>query len=142
MLLVPLSGTRLVAAAALNVQIYYLQQWIDVYGGGQSEKLVGQWLRESGADRSRIFLATKFGTSDSRRTSACVEDHAGLFWDRETKVSSMTARSDPDYVRQCIEVRSSALPLDPDRAFASHRSRSSASAPFPTCTSASRSPHH
>merc|ERR1711939_1184502 len=57
-----------------------------MYGCGHNEELVGQVLNE-GDNRSKVFIATKFGNA----------------FDRQTKQLQYSVRGDPDYVRSSLE---------------------------------------
>lgn len=69
----------------------------DVYGPCHNEELVGAVLAE-GDNRSKVFLATKFGN----------------VYDPETRKGTGEVRGDAAYIRQCIELSIKRLGTTPD----------------------------
>lgn len=69
----------------------------DIYGSGHNEELIGAVLKE-GDNRSKVFLATKFGN----------------VFDPVTKKSSGQVRGDAAYIRECIDASLKRLGTTPD----------------------------
>ena len=53
-------------------------RWVPGHAGGESETILGKWLRQSGK-RNRVVLATKVGKpmGDTDRTRACRRPTSG-----------------------------------------------------------------
>ncbi|KLO19313.1 Aldo/keto reductase [Schizopora paradoxa] len=69
----------------------------DIYGSGHNEELIGAVLKE-GDNRSKVFLATKFGN----------------VFDPVTKKSTGQVRGDATYIRECIDASIKRLGTTPD----------------------------
>jgi len=69
----------------------------DIYGSGHNEELIGAVFKE-GDNRSKVFLATKFGN----------------VFDPVTKKPSGQVRGDAAYIRECIDASIKRLGTTPD----------------------------
>jgi aryl-alcohol dehydrogenase-like predicted oxidoreductase len=82
------AATRAVIDAALDVGVTFFDT-ADVYGGGDSERFIGDALR---GRRERIVLATKFGQSEDVPSPGGSRDHM------RTAIDASLGRLDVDTV--------------------------------------------
>merc|ERR1712093_36495 len=76
----------------------------DMYGAGHNEELIGEVLRE-GDNRSKVFLATKFGNT----------------FDKEKRENTWQIKGSPDYVRSSLADSLERLGVDSVDLYYQHR---------------------